>query len=150
MSNAQQVSAPVQPVPATATPSWIPGQKVWAGGLSFVVAWLLLQGASTVAAWANVRYGIPIVIPQDQGTLATVAAGVSYVVQYFVPPSVKDILGQVNTRLATLAKTDKQVATSLITAASKAPATQIVTTSDIAAVSPVNVTSNTINKVVSQ
>lgn len=66
---------------------WMPDRKVWVGGLTGIAAWVLATQ-----------------LGMDMETATAVAGGVMMLVQYLVPPSVKDILKRVDDTVKDLGK----------------------------------------------
>ncbi|GGD41819.1 hypothetical protein [Aureimonas glaciei] len=71
---------------------WIPDRKVWAGGLTMIAAWLLVQAL-------NVYVGADI--PIEASTV--LAFGIGKAVEYLVPQPAKELIAKIDDSLVSLA-----------------------------------------------
>ncbi|GGD29178.1 hypothetical protein [Aureimonas glaciei] len=90
---------------------WVPDRKVWAGGLTMVIAWLIVQ-ALNVYAGAD----IPIEIT------AGLAFAIGKAVEYLVPQPAKELIAKIDNDIVAAAghSSESQVSPSVGAAAVKA------------------------------
>lgn len=71
---------------------WIPDRKVWAGGVTMIVAWLIVQALNVYAGAA-----IPI------GADAVLSFAIGKGVEFFVPPSTRDLITKLDNEIVAYA-----------------------------------------------
>ena len=71
---------------------WIPDRKVWSGGLTMVVAWLVIQAL-------NVYLGADV--PLEAATL--LAFGLGKAVEFLVPQPAKELIAKIDNELVVAA-----------------------------------------------
>lgn len=77
---------------------WIPDRKVWGGGSTAIVAWLLVQLLQTYAG---------VALPP--GSDATLAALLGFVVAYLLPPAAQDVVKRVDGQIIDLIAKDPTI-----------------------------------------
>lgn len=80
------------------TTTWIPDRKIWASGLAYVAAALLVKLVETHAG---------IDVPPFLEDWAPI--GLAGAVGYFLPPSVQDVLKRLNDQLVAVAALDPKI-----------------------------------------
>ncbi len=78
--------------------SWLPDRKVWASGLTGVVAWFIVYFAG---------HYFNLAIPSD--VQAQIAGGLGLLVAYIVPPSTRDTITRLNDELVKIAAADPAI-----------------------------------------
>lgn len=91
---------------------WIPDRKVWAGGVTMVVAWLIVQAL-------NVYLGADV--PIEAATL--LAFGIGKAVEFLVPQPAKELIAKIDNEIVAAAG---QSSESAVTKAVGAAATKAV------------------------
>ena len=77
--------------------NFLPDRKVWAGGVSGLVAWFVLFVANKLH------------FPLDATTQAFLPVVVGSVISYITPPAVKDIISRLNDDLVKIAQDDPKI-----------------------------------------
>lgn len=103
---APSATAPALPANQTEMKSgWVPPRNVWAGGLAAILAWLVLHaitaftGIDVGAIAANLGISDPVTI------LSGLIGGL---IAWAVPPSVSDVITNLNDGIVHLAQRDRQ------------------------------------------
>jgi len=78
--------------------NWIPDRKVWGGGATAVLAWLVVQ---LLQAYGGVTL--------PPGSDATIAAGIGFLASYVLPPSAQDIVKRVDGRIVEILAADPKI-----------------------------------------
>jgi len=91
MTDATTVAPNVQP-----KPWWIPERKIWAGGLSAVLAWIII---------ALLVHFVPSIAPVLPADAQTILAGViGAAIANYVPPDIQDKIKHVDDAVIVIAR----------------------------------------------
>lgn len=85
---------PVAPVAPPRTTNWLPSRKAISGGIGGILAYFVI----TAAAYAG--YPIPLELQ------ASIPAGITWLIYYFVPPSEKDVVRNLDNKIVAMAVVD--------------------------------------------
>lgn len=90
---------------------WIPDRKVWAGGVTMIVAWLIVQALNRYAG-----ADIPL------GADAVLAFAIGKAVEWFVPQPAKELIAKIDNEIVAAAghSAESEVSPSVGAAATKA------------------------------
>lgn len=96
---------------------WIPPRNVWAGGLAGIVAWLILHVITVYANIDVVTLGHSLGFDPFTVLAGLVAAGIAWA----VPPSVSDVVTNLNDAIVHIAQKDPQSNVSYVIAPVQPP-----------------------------